>query len=252
MTKNILFLLFFCTSSLNFFAQTDCSGAQAYIVYALSNTKSALEANNITHAKHFAEKAKESFENVQASLESCQCEDINDLVYNAINYLSKAKPAKKIEDAYYYANKGNQLAKAIIEKLDTCTAVTKDAISTVQINKTDEISSISYEQEQLKQQQLVLEQKQAKLKQKLKLKKEQELTLKKEELISKMEFTIQNNINTFNEALSACDCNTKILNPSINSEDLFIQSFEGIRLFFIDTIQGLSSNYMLKLSDCIK
>lgn len=240
--------MFSCASFLNLFAQSDCSGAQAYIVYALSNSKAALDANNITHAKHYAEKAKESFENVQASLKDCQCDEVDDLVYNAINFLSRAKPSDKIEDAYYFSKKGREIAEAVIEKLDACT-VNSNAPP---LNATDELSSLAYEQEQLKKQQQALEQKQAELKQKLIDKKEQELTLKKETLISKMELTVANNIKVFNEALSACDCNSEISSPSINKANLLSQSVENIRLSFIKTIKDLSTNYTLKLTNCTK
>jgi len=249
MSKNYLFLLFFCASFLNLFAQSDCSGAQAYIVYALSNSKSALDANNITHAKHYAEKAKESFENVQASLKNCHCDEVDDLVYNAIDYLSKAKPAVKIEDAYYFAKKGRELAEATIQKLDACT-VTQDVVATAPLNEADGLASIVLQQEQLKQQQKALEQKQAELNQKIIQKKEQELSLKKETLISKMELTVANNIKTFNDALSACDCNMKVLSKPINSADLLSKSIEDIRLWFMDTLEELSSNYTMKLKDC--
>ncbi len=251
MTKNYLFLLFFGASFLNLSAQSDCSSAQAYIVYALSHSESALEANNVTHAKHFANKAKEAFESVQASLKDCKCDQVDDFVYEAINYLAKAKTAEKIEDAYFYANKGKKLAEATIENLDLCTVITEDAIAAVPLDDTDdELSSIAYQQEQLKQQQLALEQKQAELKQKLAQKKDQEMSLQKEALILKMEATVENTIRTFNDVLSACDYNGEMLTASANHADLLTQSIEDIRVSFIGTIKSLSADYALKLANC--
>jgi hypothetical protein len=251
MTRNYLFLLFFCASFLNSTAQSNCSSAQAYIVYALSHSESALDANNVTHAKHFANKAKEAFKKVQTSLKDCKCDQVDDFVYEAINYLAKAKTAEKIEDAYFYANKGKKLAEATIENLDLCTAVNEDVIETTPEPDTNtQLSSIEYEQEQLKQQQRALELKQAELQQKIAQKKEQETSLKKEELILKMEATVDNTIKTFNEALSACDCNSEMLSTSTNTADLVSQSIEDIRLSFIDTIKALSADYTLKLADC--
>lgn len=251
MTRNYLLLLFFCALFLKISAQSDCSSAQAYIVYALSHSESALEANNTTHAKHFAKKAKEAFESVQGSLKNCQCDDVDDFVYEAINYLDKAKTAEKIEDAYFYANKGKKLAEATIENLDLCTAVNESIIETAPETDTNtELSSIAYEQEQLKQQQIALEQKQAELQQKIAQKKEQETALKKEELIIKMELTVENTIKTFNDALNACGCSSEIINTSTSSDDLVALSIEDIRLSFIDTIKALSADYTLKLADC--
>ena len=170
---------------------------------------------------------------------------MDDLTYNAINFLTKAKPSEKIEDVYYFSKKGKEIAETIIEKLDACTTN-----ANLPLNESYELSSLAYEQEQLKQQQLALEQKQAELKQKLIQKKEEELSLKKENLISTMELTIVNNIKTFNDALRACGCNNEILSPAINKEDLLSQTAEDIRLSFIKTLKELSTNYTLKLTNC--
>jgi len=250
MKKTYIFLLFFSASYLNIFAQSDCSSAQAHIVYALSHSESALDANNVTHAKHFAKKAKEAFERVQVSLKDCHCDEVDDYVYNAIEYLSKAKTAEKLDDAYYYANKGKSLAETSIEKLDICTSVSDDVSIADTFDETNELSSSAYEQDQLMQQQLELERKHAEIKQKIARKKKQELYLKKEKLIIKMELVVLNNVKTFNTALSDCNCNTEILNVAIDNEDLFSKSLDDIRLSYIDTIKELSSDYTLKLVDC--
>ncbi|EGV43996.1 hypothetical protein BZARG_1401 [Bizionia argentinensis JUB59] len=252
MLKNYLFLLIFSFSFLNSFSQSDCSGAQAYIVYALSNSNSALEANNLTHAKYYAAKAKESFENVQESLKDCQCDQVDDFVYDAIAYLSKAESAEKKEKAYYYAQKGKELAQATIEKLDRCTMTGSGSdVSSNTTYEADELSSIAKQQEQLKQQQLALQQKQAELKQQLIQKEAQELTLKKEVLISKMTSVVKNNIRTFNDALKNFNCTNEILEDSSNQIDLNNQSLESIRLHFINILTELSSEYTLKLKSCI-
>lgn len=250
MFKNYLFLLFFCVSILNSFSQSDCSGAQSYIVYALSNSKAALEANNLTHAKYYAAKAKESFERVQATLNNCPCDEVDDFVYDAIAYLAKAESAEKKEQAYYLAQKGKELALATIEKLDACTMGSGNVSFTTN-NETDELSSIAKQQEQLKLQQLALEQKQEELKQKLIEKEKQESTLKKEALISRMTTTVNDNIKTYNEALTTCNCETEILRTPINQTNLTSQSLDAIRLRFIKMITELSVQYTLKLKGCI-
>lgn len=250
MTKIYILLLFFFTSFLNVTAQTNCSEAQSYIVYALEHSENALVSNNKTDAMYFAKKAKISFESVQASLKNCDCDAVDDIVYNAIHYLSKAKSSVTREDAYYYANKGKKLAEDTIENLDYCTVVTEDVITVVPTDETDALASIAYEQEQLKQQQLVLEQKQAQLKQKLAQKKEQETHVKKEELVLKLERTIDNNIKAFNETLRACDCANKVTSNPIDKNVLLTKSLKDIKATFIDAIAELSADYTEEIDDC--
>jgi len=256
MKKAYIFLLIFCISFFSTNAQSDCSTAYAHIVYALSHSESALDANNVTHAKHFAVRAKEAFQRVQASLKDCQCEEVDDLVYDAIDYLAKAKTTEKLEDAYYFANKGKKLAEASIEKLDYCTVGSEDLVEVAPVsteepdNAMGELLSIAQQQEQLEQQQRALEGKQAELRQQLAQKKAQELDLKKEELILKLETTLATNIKTFNKALQDCNCNTEIENSTLNTKALSSKSLEEIRWAYIDAIEQLSSNYTIKLADC--
>jgi len=250
MTKFYLLLLFFCATFLNLTAQSNCSEAQSYIVYALEHAETALASNNKTDAMYFAKKAKVSFESVQASLKNCDCDAVDDIVYNAIHYLSQAKSSVTREDAYYYANKGKKLAEATIENLDYCTVVTEYVVEVgpTPTNETDALASIAYEQEQLKQQQLALEQKQAELKQKLAQKKEQETHVKKEELVLKLERTIDNNIKTFNEALRACDCANEVTSSPIDKDILLKKSLKDIKSTFIDAIAELSADYSEELA----
>lgn len=256
MKKAYIFLLFLCVSYLNLAAQANCSEAYSNIVYALSHADSALEANNVTHAKHFAERSKEAFERVQVSLQNCDCEGVDDLVYDAINYLAKSKTAEKLDDAYYYANKGKLLAESTIEKLDVCTSsitnvdesIIEDTPATN--SEVNELSSIEDEQNQLEQQQLELKRKQAELEEKIAKKKQEELDLKKEGLILKMELTVSDNVKTFNSALQACDCSVKTLKASIEKEKLKSKSIDDIKITVIDVIKELTSNYMKQLAEC--
>ncbi|EDP70543.1 hypothetical protein FBALC1_07288 [Flavobacteriales bacterium ALC-1] len=259
MKKAYVFLLFLSTSYLNLSAQSDCSGAYSNIVYALSHTESALDANNVTHAKHFSERAREAFERVQDALKKCDCDEVDDLVYDAINYLAKSKTAEKLDDAYYYANKGKKLAEATIEKLDICTSDSIDTVvnnentvntETTAIDETGELSSIEDEKNQLEQQQLELERRQVELKQRIAQKKKEELDLKKEELILKMELTVANNVNTFNAALKACECDEETLKVSLEKGKLKSKSLNDIKASVVDVIKELTSNYIKQLVDC--
>ncbi|WP_282043444.1 hypothetical protein [Winogradskyella flava] len=254
MKNTYIFLLFCCAAYLKTFAQSDCSTAYAHIVYALSHSESALEANNITHAKHFAERAKEAFIKVQTSLNDCDCDEVDDTVYDAIQYLSKAKKSTTLEDAYYYANKGKKLADATIAQLDICTlgidAPIMESTDVESSEATNELASIEAAQNQLLQQQQELERKQAELQQKLTEKKQEELRLQKEELIAKLESTLTQNVTTFNNALQACDCDNKVLNASIEKDKLQAKSLEAIKGSMIGLIKNLTSNYMKQLADC--
>lgn len=259
MRNTYIFLLTLCVPFLNLTAQSNCSEASSYIVYALSHSESALSANNVTHAKHFAERSREAFLSVQKSLNNCQCDDVDNLVYDAIDYLAKAKKADKLDDAYYYANKGKEFAEATIEKLNICTDTTNEDVALanpealeVTEDTTDTNDSISIEEQQnlLEQQQRELERKQLELQEQLAEKKSQELHLKKEALIKKLELTVSTNIETFNNALKACNCEKETLKANLQKKELQSKSIDDIKGSAINVLKELTSNYMQQLADC--
>ena len=197
MKNTYIFLVIFCAFSLKISAQSDCSKAYAYMVYALSYSESALESNDIEHVKHFSERSKMAFGKAQSSLSSCPCDSVEDMVNDAITYLSKVKNARTIKESYYYSNKGQKLADATISQLDNCTESVKGFLPDVSVeidSAIDELASIEAVQNDLLQQQEALKQKQAELKQRLVEKKEQELVMKRKELISKFEITLNTNV----------------------------------------------------------
>jgi hypothetical protein len=259
MRNTYIFLLTLCAPFLTLSAQSNCSEANSYIVYALSHSESALNANNVTHAKHFAERSREAFLLVQKSLKNCQCDEVDDLVYDAIDYLAKAEKAEKLDDAYYYAHKGKQFAEATIEKLNICTVTTDEEVIianadviTVTDNTADDLMSIEAQQDQLEQQQRELKLKQLELQQQLAEKKSQELNLKKEALIEKLELTVSTNIETFNSALKACDCEKETLNANLQKKELQSKSINDIKGSAITILKELTSNYMQQLADCTR
>ncbi|WP_178989020.1 hypothetical protein [Winogradskyella schleiferi] len=254
MKKTYIFLSLCCATYLNANAQSDCSTAYAHIVYALSHSESALEANNVTHAKHFAKRAKEAFIKVQKSISDCECDTVDDTVYDAINYLSKAKNSTTLEDAYYYAHKGKKLANATIAQLDDCTIAAEtpivEAIVMETLDATDEQASLDASQNQLLQRQQELERQQAELQVKIAEKQNEELLLQKEHLIAKLESLVTQNVDTFNNALEACDCSTETLKATVEKEQLKAKSIHEIKGSVIGLIKSLTSNYMKQLADC--
>lgn len=234
-------------------AQSDCSKAYAHMKYALSYSESALETNNIEHTKHFAERSKAAFIQAQSSLNNCPCDSVEDMVNDAISYLSKVNSTKALKEAFYYTNKGQKLANATIAQLDNCTESVKGFAPDISIevdNTIEELASIEAVQNDLLEQQESLKLKQTELKQRLANKKQQELTIKKEELINKLEVTVNANVITFNNALDACDCQKEVLKTTFKKEKLHKQSLVEIKTLGIDIIKELTANYLKQLNDC--
>lgn len=248
MKKISLFAFIFCCFSIGF-SQSDCSSAQAHIVYAFNNAKNSLKANNITHLKFYANKALVSFEKVQSALETCNCADVENYTLESIEKLSKVPPIEKMAEAQYFVGKAKEYAQKIITALDYCTLSDTSTASTV----TDyEITDLEKEQLKLKQQQEALKQQQEAIKKQLAKQKKEELLIEKQQLIVKTNAAISKNIKAYNEVLDACQCHTTIPDnaPKQSDNQLMSKSVDEIRTYYIKSIKDLTSNYMNMLSTC--
>ena len=247
MKKTYLFPFLFC-AYFSCFSQSGCSDAQAHIIYAYNNAKTALEANNLTDLKYYANKALESFKMVQSVLGTCNCENVENYTYESIQKLSKVPDIEKKIDAQYFVAKARDYAQKIITDLDYCTASNQG----VTLAQTNETSELEKEQQKLKQQQEALLKQQEALKQKLAKQKEEQLFLEKQQLIVKSNAAISKNIEAYNELLSVCNCNTTISENTVeeNEGQLISKSVDEIKMYYIKSIKDLTSNYMNMLSTC--
>ncbi|WP_228850896.1 hypothetical protein [Aegicerativicinus sediminis] len=227
------------------FSQEDCSTAQAHIVYAFSNSKTGLDANNVTHVKYYGNKTLDAFERVQKALKSCDCPDVGEWTYQAIEKLKKLDATEKIADAKYFVGKANAYAQDIITALDLYTAG-ESSVS----NEVTQLDSIEEEQLRLQQEQEALKKKQEQLKQKLAEQQQLEQSLAKEQLIVKSETALSNSIKAYNDLLSTCDCKKTVEPKRENKEILKTKSLEEIRKYYISSIKNITSDYIATLDEC--
>jgi hypothetical protein len=247
-----LFPIIFCICFYSF-SQSGCTDAQAHIVYAFNNAKNSLKANNITHLKHYANKALEAFERVQDALNDCNCADVENYTIESIQKLSKVPPIPKMAEAQYFVGKAKENAQKIITALDYCTISDQSTTSVTSISLDDQdVSNLEREQLKLKQQQEALIRKQNALKQQLAKQKEEEQNIEKQQLIVKSNAAISKNILAYNELLDACHCNTEISEGKAtqNEKQLMTKSVEEIKSYYLKSIKDLTSNYMKMLSTC--
>lgn len=243
--KKTYFFIGCFMSFLATFSQEDCSSAQAHIVYALTNAKYGLDANNVTHVKFYGNKSLDAFERVEKALKSCNAPDVGEWTYQAIEKLKKLESAEKIADAKYFVGKAQAYAQDIVAELDRYTA--GDLGSTTEVAQLD---SIEEEQLRLQQQQEELKKKQQQLQQKLVEQKQAEQSLAKEELIIKSEAALSNSIKAYNDLLTTCDCNKTVQPKPENKEALKSKSIEEIRKHYITSIKTLTSDYIATLDEC--
>ena len=247
MKKTYLFPFIFCVHFYSF-SQSDCSDAQAYIVYAFNNAKDGLKANNITDLKFYANKALEDFQHVQNALGNCNCESVENYTYESIQKLSKVPPVEKMSQAQYFVAKARDYAQKIITALDYCTASNQG----VTLASDNELTDLEQQQQKLKQQQEALLKQQKALKDKMAKQREEAQFIEKQQLIAKSNAAISKNIQAYKELLDACNCHTEIPEDNAKQEDgqLISKSVDEIKAYYIQSIKDLTSNYMEMLSTC--
>jgi len=226
------------------FSQEDCSTAQAHIVYALTNAKYGLDANNVTHVKFYGNKTLDAFERVQNALKTCDCPEVGEWTYQAIEKLKKLESAEKIADAKYFVGKAQTYAQDIVAELDRYTS---GNYQTTEVNNLD---SIEEEQLRLQKEQEALKKKQEQLQQKFAEQKQMEQSLAKEQLIIKSENALSNSIKAYNDLLSTCDCNKTVQSKTESKEALKMKSIEEIRKYYISSIKSITNDYMATLDEC--
>ena len=257
MKKAYVFLLCCSTFYFNSTAQSNsnCSEAYSYMVYVVSHIETALKPNTLQHVTYYAERAKDALVRAETALEGCQCDGAKDAAYAGIRYLDKTMASKEYDEALFNTHKGKELAERTMQKLDLCiegnTPVeAAEELIEVETTTSEELSDIEAAQQQLEAQQKELQRQQAALQQKLAAKKAQELQLQKDALIKELEETVTTNVNSFNKALKACDCDNKTLKAALQKETLKKKSITEIKGSVIKVIKSLTDNYKKQLADC--
>lgn len=242
MKKIYLFIVLFplCWSS---YSQDD-DNVYSDLNYAYSDVKDSYEANNVSHLKYYANKSLEALKRAKPKLKTHHCEKAYNNVAEGIDLLEKVEFSETFEDGRFYVKRARENAKQSIIEFDKCNANTTDG---------DEISALKNEQERLAQMQEELKKKAADLQAKMAAEKEKELSLKKEILISNYKSVIASNIKTYNDFLNLCECAQEpITAVAVDDESLKAKRIDEIKLYFINNMKALTSNYVSQLNLCEK
>lgn len=242
------FFLCFALSSLVFYGQTACDGANSDLIYAYSHVKSSYNSNNISHLKYYANRSLEVFERSKKKLKECGCDTAFDLAFEAAQLLSKVETAETYEDGRFFVKRARDIAQQSVTELDKCTVPTKD----YQVNNDDDtqLTSLQMEQEKLKQQQEELKRRAEEIKIKMAEQNEMALKLKKEELINSYKSAISSNIESYNNALKVCNCDSNLIKLEDKNIDVSEKSIEDIKSYYLNSLKGLTSNYLSQLNLC--
>lgn len=240
MKKNYFFLLFFIVY-IQFYGQSDCSDAESDLNYAYSHVKSAYESNNLTHLQYYSKRSFDAYERAKEKLNNCNCIDAFNDAYEGHKLLSKVPNAKSYEDGRFYVKRAREIAQKAINELEICSKLT---------HEDETLAELEYEKLKLEEQQKKLKEKEAQIKQMIAKKEQRELRIKKETLIGLNEQAIASNIRAYNEVLIACECDSRVSNTISNNENMFSRNIEQIKLYYLDTIKSLTSNYLSILNQC--
>lgn len=249
-----LLLLFFCTANL---LAVECEFAYQNASYGFQHAETALEANNVTQLKQYAQRSLEAIQKALQSSTQCGCEAANEAGYDAIENLNKALEKTEYERVRFFVNKGRSNAQEILKSLDICSA-------SPSVNNLDEQENdIVSQQQQLLEQQRLLEEKQRQLQEQIATQKElqkklamqkaemlkaqKELKLTSEETLSELETLI-------NEFTIAMGCKT---DGGVTSEtfirslaELESESLDDTKGFYIAKAKEMASTLMNRLAGC--
>jgi|SRR5690606_18008948 len=247
MIKHYIFILFIFTSPV-ILAQNACDDANSDLIYAYSHVKTSYNANNISHLKHYANRSLESFERSKTKLKECGCETAFDLAFESAELLSKVEAAETYEDGRFFVKRARDIAQESVTALDKCTVPTSDAPA----SNNSQLSSLQQEQEKLKQQQEELKRRAEEINVKLAEQNEMELKLKKEQMINSYKSAISSNIESYNNALSVCNCASSPIKLENNTVDVSQKSLDEIKTYYLNSLKGITSNYLAQLNSCNK
>ncbi len=240
MKKNYIFFLF-TLLYISSYAQTPCSETQPDVGYAYSHAKTAYEANNLTQLKRFASRSLEAFKRVENTLKNCQCQDAYYETFDAISALDKIASIDVYDDARFFIKRARDHAKQAISELEICTKWSSEDHA---------LAELEDEQQKLEAQRKLLQQKEERIKMQLADKVEKEKMLKKEKLITQNETALHNSIESFNQLLRACGCNSVISQVDMDKDNLVVNSIDDIKTTYLNKVREVTSSYMSALNVC--
>jgi len=240
MKKHGLVSVFLLITSI-FFGQTPCDDANSDLIYAYSHVKSAYKSNNISHLKYYANRSLESFERSKPRLTKCGCDKAYNLAVDCTDLLKKVETAETFEDGRFFVKRAKELAQQSVTELDRCT---------IPANEVQALTSLQSEQAKLKEQQEALKRKAEEIKTKLAEQEKTSVNLQKEALINSYEEVILSNVESYNNALKVCECDYRPLTQENTTVEISKKSLEEIKLFYLDSLKGLTANYLSQLNKC--
>jgi len=224
-------------------AKSDCLDVYGNLNNAYANVTDAYEANNISHLKYYSERSLELFITVQKELKNCHCSKAYELAIDATEILKKIEPAKTYEDGRYFVKRAREIGSETITALDMCTVSTSNEFET-------SLASLDYQQESLAAQEIEIAQKEAELNRLIEERRSTEIKLEKELLVEKNEAAIALNIKSYNNVLSACDCNATIKNENYDVEALLTKEVDVIKHKYLTINQSIALTYLGELKKC--
>lgn len=253
-TITLICLLFFCFTLLQ---ATECEVAYQDATYGYQHAETAMEANNVTQLKQYADRSMIAIRKVLLSTEKCGCVAANDASFDALQNLNKALSKEKFEAVRLFVQRAKAKARDVIIALDNCSANDPDFAL-----KESEGSLLAQEKQLLEQQQKLLE-KQRELEARIKEQKQlqEEVLLQKEamfakqkELQSTSEVTLKELEVLINEFTRSMGCKEE--EPLTESpyertlEDLEAETLTATKVFYAEKAKEMANTLLNRLSSC--
>ncbi len=235
----------------------ECEGSYQNASYGLIHTEKAMEANNTTHLKEFALRAKIALEKVRETTQKCGCTDANYASYDAVENLEKALEKEKFEDVRFLVSRAKALSKEALVALDKCNANQSFANFNEEEENLLEMEKKLLEQQQqllAKQQELAAQIEQQKSLQQ-QIQKDRELMLEAQKAL---QITAESNleeiaqlINNFTDAMDCTEA-APLTKESFkrNTEDLALESLGRTKAFYIEKAQEMANTLINRLNKC--
>jgi hypothetical protein len=253
-TITLVSLLFYCIGSLH---AVECEVAYQDATYGYQHAETAMEANNVTQLKQYANRSMIAIKKVLVSTEKCGCYAANEASYDALENLTKALDKEKFEAVRLFVQRAKANAKDIIIALDNCSV--HDLSFAL---KESEGNLIAQEKQLLEQKQRLLEQQrelearlneQKKLQQEVQLQKEQ-MFAQQQDLRSNSEVTLkelEHLINEFTKSMGCKDEAPLTETPYERTlEDLEAETLTATKIFYAEKAKEMANTMLNRLSSC--
>lgn len=254
-SKTTLLIVFLFTSVL--VRATECATAYQDVTYGLQHVTTAMETNNMTQLKQYAERSKIALEKVRASTELCGCTDANYASYDALENLNKALEKDKYDQVRLFVGRAKKFAKSVMISLDIC----KQNEPSIAIEEA--AVSLAEKEAALKEQQRELEAQQRKLAKQIEEQKELQASIKaqKEEMLvaqkalqvkaeSSLE-QMEQMILGFTEDLG-CGIKTPLTASTFKrtNNELEAESLQATKIFYANKASEMANYLFNTLQDC--